>query len=52
MRQNSSEPVQNMITLEEYLKRRQAIKSKGSVYKEDYTDNKATVLKLAELLYV
>lgn len=52
MRQNSSEPVPNMITLEEYLKRRQAIKSKGSVYEEDCTENAAAVLKLAELLYV
>ena len=44
MRQNSSETAGNMISMEEYLKKRQAITPPAA--------RQQTALKLAELLYV
>ena len=51
MRQNSRKTTANMITMEEYLKKRQAIKRK----KESGADMgmiPMTAMKLAEILYV
>lgn len=52
MRQNSSETAGNMISMEEYLKKRQAMKKKKAGEKADTDLNAAAALKLAELLYV
>lgn len=52
MRQNSRKTTANMITMEEYLKKRQAIKRKENAGRADLNTGLMTALKLAELLYV
>lgn len=52
MRQDIAEPAGNMITMEEYLKKRQAIKRKENAGRADLNTGLMTALKLAELLYV
>ena len=52
MRQDSRKTTADMITMEEYLKKRQAIKKKKAGGKADADMNAAAALKLAELLYV
>nr|WP_294490456.1 hypothetical protein [uncultured Mediterraneibacter sp.] len=49
MRQKSEETARTMITMEEYLKKRQAITAEESV---DCENEKLSAWKLAELLYV
>ena len=52
MRQDSRKTAANMISMEEYLKKRQAMKKKKAGEKADTDLNAAAALKLAELLYV
>lgn len=52
MRQNSDGKARDIITMEEYLKKRQAMKKKKAGEKADTDLNAAAALKLAELLYV
>ncbi len=51
MRQDSRKPTANMITMEEYLKKRQAIKRQETAGRTDRSRG-ADALKLAEMLYV
>ena len=52
MRQNSNETAGNMISMEEYLKRRQAMTPPAARWQTEGTEEPETALKLAELLYV
>ena len=52
MRQNSNETAGNMISMEEYLKRRQAMTPSAERGQTEGTEEPETALKLAELLYV
>ena len=52
MRQNNSETAGNMISMEEYLKKRQAITPPAARQQTERTEEPETALKLAELLYV
>ena len=52
MRQNSDETAGNMISMEEYLKRRQAMTPPAARWQTEGTEEPETALKLAELLYV
>ncbi len=52
MRQNSSETAGNMISMEEYLKRRQAMTPPAARWQTEGAEEPETALKLAELLYV
>ena len=51
MRQDSRKTAANMITMEEYLKKRQAIKRQEDSGRSDHSRG-ADALRLAELLYV
>lgn len=51
MRQDSRKTAANMITMEEYLKKRQAIKRQENTERTDRPRG-ADALKLAEMLYV
>lgn len=51
MRQDSRKTTANMITMEEYLKKRQAIKKQQDTVRTDRPRG-ADALRLAELLYV
>ena len=51
MRQNSNETAGNMISMEEYLKKRQAINSEKNTKKEGQP-LEAAALQLADLLYI
>ena len=53
MRQNSNETAGNMISMEEYLKRRQAMTPPaGRWHTRSRVEDTERALKLAELLYV
>ncbi len=52
MRQNSNETAANMISMEEYLKRRQAMTPPAGRWQTENTEDTERALKLAELLYV
>ena len=55
MRQSNKGRNQEMISLEEYLQKRQAIKRKEALkyrQEEQRTEDKTTALELAELVYV
>ena len=52
MRQNSNGKTRDIISMEEYLKKRQAIKGKENAGRADLNTGLMTALKLAELLYV
>lgn len=52
MRQNSNETAGNMISMEEYLKRRQAMTPSATGWQTESTEEPETALRLAELLYV
>lgn len=52
MRQDSSETAGNMISMEEYLKRRQAMSPPAHIFPEECSRETETALKIAELLYV
>ena len=52
MRQDSRKTTANMITMEEYLKKRQAITPPAARQQTERTEELETALKLAELLYV
>ena len=51
MRQISNETAENMISMEEYLKKRQAINSEKNTKKEGQP-LEAAALQLADLLYI
>ena len=51
MRQDSRKTAENMITMEEYLKKRQAIKRQEAAGRADRTQGE-DALKMAEILYV
>ena len=51
MRQDSRKTAANMISMEEYLKKRQAIKNQENTVRTDRPRG-ADALRLAELLYV
>lgn len=52
MRQDNMEPARNMISMEEYLKKRQAIKQGNTTDKKEFRETAASALQLAELLFV
>lgn len=52
MRQDSRGKIENMISMEEYLKRRQALKRRKVPEEKSFTPEPADALRLAELLYV
>ena len=52
MRQNSSETAGNMISMEEYLKKRQAMTPSAERWQRKDTEDPVTALKPAELLFV
>lgn len=52
MRQNSNESAGNMISMEEYLKRRQTMTPPAGRRQTESAEETETALKLAELLYV
>ena len=52
MRQSFEGKTRDIISMEEYLKKRQTIKKKKAGGKADADMNAAAALKLAELLYV
>ena len=52
MRQNSSGKVRNMISMEEYLKKRQALRSQETEKRAELSGENASALKLAEILMV
>ena len=52
MRQNSEETAGNVITMEEYLKRRQAITTSENEWRPECESETPVAWKLAELLYV
>ena len=51
MRQDSRKTAENMITMEEYLKKRQAIKRQEAAGRVERTQSE-DALKMAEILYV
>lgn len=52
MRQNSNEAAGNMISMEEYLKKRQAMTSSAASWQTENAKETETALKLVELLLV
>ncbi len=52
MCQDSSETARNMISMEEYLKKRQAMDPSETILGTEHIKETETALKLAELLYV
>ena len=52
MRQNSNGKTRDIISMEEYLKKRQAITPPAARQQTERTEEPETALKLAELLYV
>ena len=52
MRQDSRKTTANMITMEEYLKKRQAIKKNNAPKKDRTGEAAASALEIAELLFV
>ena len=52
MRQDSRKTTANMITMEEYLKKRQAMRKRRPGGKADAEERLAAALKLAEILCV
>ena len=52
MRQNSIQNRLQMISMEEYLKRRQALKRRKVPEEKSFTPEPADALRLAKLLYV
>ena len=52
MRDDSKKTPGNMISMEEYLKKRQAIRQRERAQKTKREQEAETVLKLTELLYV
>ena len=52
MRQNSNETAGKMISMEEYLKKRQAMTPPAARWQTEGKEEPVTALKLAELLYV
>lgn len=52
MRDDSKKTTGNMISMEEYLKKRQAIRQREPAQKTKREQEAETVLKLTELLYV
>lgn len=52
MRQDNNETAGNMISMEEYLKRRQAMTPPAGRGQTESAKKTETALKLAELLYV
>lgn len=52
MRQDIAEPAGNMITMEEYLKKRQAIKKNNAPKKDRTGEAASSALEIAELLFV
>lgn len=52
MHHNSSETASNVITMEEYLKRRQAIRQNEISPRSEREQAAASALKLAEILFV
>ena len=52
MREDSRETARNMISMEEYLKKRQAIRRRERSQRADRERETEEALKLTELLYV
>ena len=52
MRQDSRKTAENMITMEEYLKKRQAIKKNNAPKKDRTGETAASALEIAELMFV
>ncbi|HJA67877.1 hypothetical protein [Lachnoclostridium sp. An169] len=52
MRQNSDGRVRNMISMEEYLKRRQALRKQDPGKRAGLSEEEASALKLAGILFV
>ena len=52
MRDDSKKTTGNMISMEEYLKKRQVIRQRERAQKTKREQESETVLKLTELLYV
>ena len=52
MRQESPEETGNLLSMEEYLRKRQAVKRSEGSGKEARWPDAASALKIAELLYV
>ena len=52
MRHDSKEKTRDIISMEEYLKKRQAITPPAARQQTERTEEPETALKLAELLYV
>ena len=52
MHQDSNEAASNVITMEEYLKRRQAIKQNEMGPRSEREQVAASALKMAEILFV
>ena len=51
MRRNDREAEIRMMTMEEYLKKRQAIRRRGNMGENECHEKTAVALKLVELLY-
>ena len=51
MRRNDRETEIRMMTMEEYLKKRQAIRRRGNMGENESHEKTAAALKLVELLY-
>jgi|GEM_PF-245069 len=51
MRRNDRETEIRMMTMEEYLKKRQAIRRRGNMGENECHEKTAAALKLVELLY-
>ena len=51
MRRNDSETEIRMMTMEEYMKKRQAIRQRGGLEGKECHEETAAALKLVELLY-
>ena len=52
MHQDNSEAASNVITMEEYLKRRQAIRQREISSRSEREQAVASALKMAEILFV
>ena len=52
MHQDNSEAASNVITMEEYLKRRQAIRQSEISARSEQEQAAASALKMAEILFV
>lgn len=52
MREDSRETARNMISMEEYLRKRQAVRRRETVQNDDQREYAAETLKLVEILYV